>query len=81
MNAIIEAARLQGDAKITRKATACCGTKKVHLWELSTGGVILMRHFQGEGFKLPVKLEEPMEVVVNRFRDKRGHRVFSAQSI
>lgn len=81
MSAILEAARLQGDAQITRKATACCGAKKVHLWELSTGGVILVQHFQGEGFRQPVKLDEPMEVIVNRFRDARGHKVFTGHAI
>lgn len=83
MNAILEAARLQGDAAITRKALAlaCDGKKKVHLWELASGEVILMRHVQGEGFKQPVKLQEPMELLVDRFREKRGHRVISAQVI
>jgi len=81
MSAILEAARLQGSASITRKATATRGKQKVHLWELSTGGVILMRHAEGEGFKRPVKLEEPMELIVNRFREKRGHRVISSQAI
>lgn len=81
MNAILEAARLQGDAEITRKALACSGKKKVHLWELASGEVIMLRHVQGEGFKQPVKLQGPMEIVVDRFREKRGHRVISAQVI
>ncbi|MDX1296760.1 MAG: hypothetical protein R3260_00755 [Pseudomonas sp.] len=77
MSAILEAARLQGGASITRKAWASRGKQKVHLWELSTGGVILLRHAEGEGFKQPVKLEEPLELIVDRFREKRGHRVFA----
>ena len=81
MNAILEAARLQGSASITRKAWATNGKQKVHLWELSTGGVILLRHAQGEGFKQPVKLEEPLELIVNRFREKRGQRVLAPQAI
>ncbi len=81
MNAILEAARLQGSAAIARKALALCGSKKVHLWELATGEVILMRHVQGEGFKQPVKLQEPLEILVERFRDKRGHRVITPHSI
>ncbi|QCT95425.1 hypothetical protein FEV13_00295 (plasmid) [Stutzerimonas degradans] len=81
MSAILEAAQLQGGASIIRKAWATRGKQKVHLWELSTGEVILLRHMDGEGFKRPVKLHEPMEVVVNRFRDKRGHRVITPQAI
>ncbi|WP_171011879.1 hypothetical protein [Pseudomonas sp. 2FE] len=77
MNAILEAAQLQGQASISRKAWVSRGATKVHLWELSSGGVILLKHSKGQGFDHPIKLEEPMEVVVNRFRDKRGHRVFS----
>lgn len=81
MNAILEAAQLQGSASIIRRAWATRGKQKVHLWELSTGGVILLRHMQGEGFKQPVKLQQPMEIIVNRFREKNGHRVFSPQPI
>lgn len=81
MNPILEAARLQGAATITRKAWATNGKQKVHLWELSTGGVILLRHAEGEGFKKPLKLEEPLELIVNRFREKRGQRVFAPQAI
>lgn len=77
MNAILEAARLQGQAAICRKAWVTRGAVKFHLWELSSGGVILLKHAQGKGFDRPIMLEEPMEMVVNRFRDKRGHRVFS----
>lgn len=81
MHAILEAAKLQGEASITRKAWSVSGKQKVHLWELSSGEVILMRHTEGEGFKQPVKLHEPMEIIVNRFRDKRGHKVFAPQAI
>jgi len=77
MNAIMEAARLQGQASICRKAWASRGCTKIHLWELSTGGVIVLKHSKEEGFSQPIKLDDPMEVVVNRFREKRGHKVFS----
>ena len=77
MSAIMQAARLQGEAAITRKAWASRGKTKVHLWELSSGGVIILKHTDGEGFAQPLKLEEPLEVVVDRFRNKRGHRVHS----
>ena len=77
MNAILEAARLQGQASISRKAWVTKGGTKVHLWELSSGGVILLKHSRGEGFFQPIKLEEPMEMVVDRFRNKCGHKVFS----
>ncbi|RRV65451.1 hypothetical protein EGI99_19015 [Stutzerimonas stutzeri] len=43
MSAILEAAQLQGNASIIRRAWAKRGKQKVHLWELSTGGVILLR--------------------------------------
>nr|WP_172693576.1 hypothetical protein [Pseudomonas aeruginosa] len=81
MSAILEAAQLQGNASIIRRAWAKRGKQKVHLWELSTGGVILLRHMEGEGFKQPVKLHEPMEVIVNRFREKNGHQVISPHAI
>lgn len=38
MNAILEAARLQGQASISRKAWVTKGGTKVHLWELSIRG-------------------------------------------
>lgn len=47
MSAILEAAQLQGNASIIRRAWAKRGKQKVHLWELSTGGVILLRHMEG----------------------------------
>lgn len=81
MNAILEAARLQGQASINRKAWVTKGGTKVHLWELSSGGVILLKHSRGKGFFQPIKLEEPMEMVVDRFRDKRGHKVFSPSGL
>lgn len=77
MNAILEAARLQGKASINRKAWASRGDTKIHLWELSTGGVILLKHTREEGFSTPIKVESSLEVVVDRFRQKRGHKVFS----
>ncbi|MCT9634103.1 hypothetical protein [Pseudomonas aeruginosa] len=69
MNAILEAARLQGQTSISRKAWITKGGTKVHLWELSSGGVILLKHSRGEGFSQPIKLEEPMEMIVDRFRN------------
>jgi len=81
MNAILEAARLQGQASISRKAWVTKGSTKVHLWELSSGGVILLKHSGGEGFFQPIKLEEPMEMVVDRFRNKCGHKVFSPNGL
>jgi hypothetical protein len=81
MNAILEAARLQGQASISRKAWVTKGGTKVHLWELSSGGVILLKHSRGEGFFQPIKLEEPMEMVVDRFRNKCGHKVFSPSGL
>ena len=77
MSAILEAARIQGSQQIGRKAWVSRGSMKVHLWELSEGGVILLRHDQGKGFIQPVLLDEPLEVVVDRFRNKVGNRVFS----
>ncbi|MAB98863.1 MAG: hypothetical protein CMK71_12500 [Pseudomonadaceae bacterium] len=68
MSAILEAARIQGSAKIERKAWAARGDIKFHLWELSTGGVILLKQMVGVGFDHPVKLEESLDVVVERFR-------------
>lgn len=44
MSAILEAARIQGSQQICRKAWVSRGSMKVHLWELSEGGVILLRH-------------------------------------
>lgn len=79
MNPILEAARLQGNSKVKRRAWATRGKTKVHLWELEAGGVILLKHVEGEGFAKPLKLEEEMEVVVDRFRQKRGQKVFSPQ--
>lgn len=81
MNAILEAARLQGQDSINRKAWVSKGSTKVHLWELSSGGVIQLVHSLGEGFCPPIKLDEPMEVVVNRYREKRGHKVFSPSGL
>jgi len=81
MNAILEAARLQGDAAITRRAMAYCGPKRVHLWELATGEVILLMHTRPGGFSQPVKLQQPIEIVVDRFREKRGHRVVTPHVI
>jgi len=81
MNAILEAARLQGGASITRRAMAYCGPKRVHLWELATGEVILLTHTVPGGFRQPVKLHEPLEIVVDRFREKRGHRVVTPHVI
>lgn len=77
MSAILEAARIQGSQQICRKAWVSRGSMKIHLWELSEGGVILLRHDQGKGFIQPVLLDEPLEVVVDRFRNKVGNRVFS----
>ena len=77
MNAIIEAARIQGSSEICRKAWVDRGSTKVHLWELSQGGGILLRHDKGKGFCQPVLLSENMEVIVDRFRNKVGNRVFS----
>lgn len=77
MSAILEAARLQGNAKVERKAWAQRDGIKVHLWELSCGGVIMLQHRAGKGFDQPIKLDESLEVLVERFRDKPGHRVFS----
>lgn len=81
MSAIMEAARLQGRASICRKAWASRGSTKFHLWELSTGGVILLMHNQEEGFSSPVKLDTSLEVIVDRFRQKPGHRVFSPSGV
>ncbi|TXG98854.1 MAG: hypothetical protein E6R08_03720 [Nevskiaceae bacterium] len=81
MNAILEAARLQGPASINRKAWVTKGETKIHLWELSSGGVILLTHSQAKGFFPPIKLEEPMEMIVDRFRNKRGHKVFSPNAL
>ena len=81
MNAILEAARLQGQASVARKAWVTKGDTKVHLWELSTGGVIYLKHSRGHGFSPPLMLEEPMEMVVDRFRNKRGHKVFSPSGL
>lgn len=81
MNAILEAARLQGQASVDRKAWVTKGDTKVHLWELSTGGVIYLKHSRRHGFFPPIKLEEPMEMVVDRFRNKRGHKVFSPSGL
>jgi len=78
MSAILEAARIQGNQQICRKAWVSRGGMKVHLWELSEGaGVIMLRHDKGKGFIQPLLLDEPLEVVVDRFRNKVGHRVFS----
>lgn len=46
---------------------------------VNRGGVLMLQHVKGEGFKQPVILESEMEVVVDRFRHKRGQRVFSPQ--
>lgn len=81
MNAILEAARLQGQASVHRKAWVTKGDTKVHLWELSSGGVILLTHSRGKGFFHPIKLEESMEIVVDRFRNKCGHKVFSPSGL
>lgn len=81
MSAIMEAARLQGQASICRKAWASRGSTKIHLWELSTGGVILLKHSSERGFETPVKLDTPLEVIVGRFREKVGHRVFSPNGV
>ncbi len=77
MSAILEAARIQGSNQICRKAWASRGSMKVHLWELSGGGVIMLRHEKGKGFVQPVLVDETLDVVVDRFRNKVGHRVFS----
>lgn len=70
------AARLQGDAKVTRKAWSTCGNVKVHLWELSTGEVIILRHV-GSAFETPSKLTQNFDDLVNRFREKTQNLVFT----
>lgn len=81
MSAIMDAARLQGQASICRRAWAIRGSTKIHLWELSTGGVILLKHSREEGFLKPIKLNTRLEVIVDRFREKVGHRVFSPNGV
>lgn len=62
MNAIIEAAKLQGSAQISRRAWSTRGTTKVHLWELSTGGCIILRHEKGAGFQNPPNWMTPLSL-------------------
>jgi hypothetical protein len=76
MHAIIEAAKLQGTAKIERRAWAESSTEKTHLWELSEGGVIAIKQ-EGRRFKSPVKLNDSLDIIVERFRGKAGIRVFA----
>ncbi len=77
MNAIIEAAKLQGSALISRRAWSTRGTTKVHLWELSTGGCIILRHEKGAGFQKPVRLDHTLDALIERFRGRTGNKVFS----
>lgn len=79
MNPILAAAQMTAGTTVKRKAWASRGDTKVHLWELESGGVLMLQHVKGEGFKQPVILESEMEVVVDRFRHKRGQRIFSPQ--
>lgn len=76
MNAIMEAAKLQGSAQISRRAWSTRGETKVHLWELSTGGCILLRHEKGTGFARPVRMDTTLEVLIERFRGRVENRVF-----
>lgn len=77
MSPIIEAAKLQASATICRRAWSTRGATKIHLWELSTGGVILLKHEKGKGFAQPVRLEQSLDSLVERFRNRIGNRVFS----
>ncbi|MCK5530289.1 MAG: hypothetical protein KAI85_03425 [Halopseudomonas aestusnigri] len=77
MNAIMEAARLQGTATVNRKAWSTRGSTKYHIWELSTGGCIMLKHEKGRGFAMPVMLEQPLDALVERFRNRIGNRVFA----
>ena len=76
MNAIIEAAKIQGSAGICRKAWATRGAVKWHIWELTSGGCILLKHEKGKGFAMPVRLDDPLEHLVERFRGRIGNKVF-----
>lgn len=80
MSPIMVAARLQGDAKVTRKAWSTCGVVKVHLWELSTGEVIILRNVGG-AFETPSELNQSFDELVNRFREKTQNRVFTPDII
>lgn len=81
MNAIIEAARMQGSAAICRRAWSTRGKTKVHLWELSSGGCIMLKHEKGKGFAKPVKLDTSLEVLVERFRSRIGNNVFCPDAL
>lgn len=81
MNAIIEAARMQGSAAICRRAWATRGQLKIHLWELSSGGCIMLKHEKGKGFTMPVKLDTPLEQLVEQFRRRIGNKVFCPDAL
>ncbi|MOA46589.1 hypothetical protein D3C78_1691190 [compost metagenome] len=76
MSVIMDAARIQGKASINRRARAWKNGLKYHLWGLSTGEVILLKQTIPGGFQKAVKIDTPFEVILNRFLDKRGYRVF-----
>ena len=76
MNAIMEVAKLQGSAAVSRRAWAVRGQTKTHLWELSTGGVILLKHEKGKGFAQPVRLEQSLDQLIEQFRRRIGNKDF-----